>query len=277
MPRTGTNVKGTNALACTQQTLKVKQGDLQLPVPLTLLDDAGAPVDLTEALSVKVNIRPVDAAAFTVTARPCNVDNAVAGEISFQWDTGDTSNPGLYLAELQVEWVSGEPQTYPGTGFIEIYIEPDLQETPARSVARVRLEAAAATSQDPVLDAATVAGILDRARLADTSGRAPGDTGWVETYDVAAAAIEAWETKAAIAACRVDVEAAGVKSARSKVHENCLRMAATIRRRRTGSATMVGPNGDPTVAALPIANSDWEPDDTLTPGAGGRLRTGVPW
>lgn len=261
---------------CTQQTLKVKQGDLQLPVPLTLTDSLGAPVDLTANPAVTITIRPIGSDTALVTNRTCTIDTPAAGEISFTWAAGDTDTPGLYLAEIQVEWVTGEPQTFPGDGFIELFIEADLQETTARSMARTRLELAAATKQDPALDAAAVSSILDRARRADTSGRAPSDTGWVETYDVLGAAIEAWETKAGLAACRTDVEAAGVKSARSQIQENCLQMASMLRRRRTSSTAMVGPNGDKTQASLPVGNSDWEPTDMAGRGAAGSRQV-VPW
>lgn len=264
-------------MGCEQQTLKVKQGDLQLPVPLTLTQSDGTPVDLTSAHAVTINIRPVGNDTITIPGRTCTIDTPTAGEISFAWQTGDTTTPGLYLAEVLLEWVAGEPQTFPGDGFIEIYIEPDLQETPTRSMARTRLETAAATRMDPALDAATVAGILDRARRSDTSNRAPGATGWVETYDVLAATIEAWETKAGLAACRTDVEAAGVKSARSQIQQNCLQMAAMLRKRRTASTPMVGPNGDATAAALPVGNSDWEPDETGAGATGRQTNTAVPW
>lgn len=265
-------------MGCTQETLKVKQGDLQLPVPLTLTDTAGAPINLSglPAGAVTINIRPIDSETPLFTGRVCTVDAPTAGEISFSWETGDTATPGLYIAEVQVAWLTGEPQTFPGDGFIELFIEADLAETAARSMARTRLELAAATRQDPALDAAAVSSILDRARRADTTGRAPSDTGWVETYDVLAAAIEAWETKAGLAACRTDVEAAGVKSARSQIQQNCLQMAAMLRRRRTSSTAMVGPNGDATQASLPVGNSDWEPTDTAGRGAAGSRQV-VPW
>ena len=263
-------------MGCTQETLKVKQGDLQLPVPLTLTDSLGQPVNLTANPAVTITVRPIGSDIAIIINRACTIDTPAAGEISFAWDTGDTDTPGMYLAEIQVAWVTGEPQTFPGDGFIEIFIEADLAETPIRSMARTRLELAAATRQDPALDAAAVSSILDRARRADTTGRAPSDTGWVETYDVLAAAIEAWETKAGIAACRTDVEAAGVKSARSQIQQNCLQMAAMLRRRRTSSIAMVGPNGDATQASLPVGNSDWEPVDTAGRGAAGS-RQQVPW
>ena len=107
-------------MGCTQETLKVKQGDLQLPVPLTLTDSAGVPINLAGLPSgaVTINIRPIDAATATITGRVCTVDNPPAGEISFSWQTGDTATPGLYIEEVQVAWLTGEPQTCPGDGFI---------------------------------------------------------------------------------------------------------------------------------------------------------------
>ncbi len=253
-------------------TVKIKQGDLQRGIVLFLETEAGAPVtNLNEAAEITFDMRPAATETKTITGRAATITDLAAGEITVDLEATDTVNPGLYLAEVLVEWQANEPQTFPADGFIEIYIVPDLQETPARTAARVRVETAAATGSDPALDSAAVAGILERARRADTAGRAPGDDGWVETYDVLDATIEAWEAKAAAAACRTDLTRGSLKVARNQVLDNCLRMAAMLRARRTGSAAMTGPNGNKVIDQVYVGNGPDLVEPAGIPGAAGRF------
>lgn len=263
-------------------TIKIKQGDLERPIYLTLTDSEGAAVDLTAADSVKFSMRAVDGVdgdAPLIDERACGMVDAAAGEISITLQAADTETAGLYLAEVLVYWTTGRPQTFPADGTLEIYIVPDLAETAARSDARRRVEIGAATENDPALDSETVAQILDRNLRVDSDGLRITDTGYVESYDILNAIAEAWETKAGLAACRTDISApGGTKIMRSQVADNCLRMAAQYRRRRNGSAASIGPNGREIPQDLiPVANgADILLEFGEAGGAGGTVDP-VPW
>ncbi len=251
------------------ETYKIKQGDLQRSLRFTLTDAAGTAVEgLNGAVTRKFSMRPAGDDTLKITDRAVTVVDEATAVVEIDLAGADTDTPGLFLGEIHVEWTAGEVQTYPVDGHIHIFIERDLAETPARTQARLRLELAAATRQDPELDAADVDAILDRARRADMDGRAPGATGWVETYDLTDATIEAWEAKAAAASCRTDLARGSLRLARQQVIDNCLRMAAVHKARRRGSAAMTAPHGR-RVPAMLLVNG---PDEYLdgVPGAAGR-------
>jgi len=68
--------------------------------------------------------------------------------------------------------------------------------------------------------------------LEDFNGFAPVNEEWTPTYDLNAAAAQAWLIKAARAAATVDEPTAGVVT--SKVFDNCRTMAKMFADRRTG-------------------------------------------
>lgn len=66
--------------------------------------------------------------------------------------------------------------------------------------------------------------------LEDANGFAPINEEWTPTYDLNAAAAQAWLIKAARAVTMVDEPTAGVVT--SKVFDNCRAMARTFNRKR---------------------------------------------
>lgn len=68
--------------------------------------------------------------------------------------------------------------------------------------------------------------------LADSDGNLPGDSDWQATYDLAAAAADVWEEKAAKIAQDFDFSADGASYSRSQVYENYMKNASHYRARR---------------------------------------------
>ena len=79
--------------------------------------------------------------------------------------------------------------------------------------------------------------LLAGAALADSNGKAPADTGWIETYDLNSAASAAWLIKAARAAATTEVEGTDPAVVTSKVFDNCRAMARIYAAKR--AATVV--------------------------------------
>jgi hypothetical protein len=136
----------------------------------------------------------------------------------------------------------------------------------------------AAVDLDPALDAGEVEAIIAAAKRPDAEGREIIDDEWVETYDVRAAAVEAWETKAGKAAGRADIARGGSSVKRSSVHEACLRMARLYRR---GTSSAVIGRAQPVLDDLPLANGPDEPPELLGIGytgpAGGTGQGDYSW
>lgn len=107
----------------------VKQGDT-LPRPrATLLDAAGAALDLTGA-AVRFVMRGIDDGAATVDAVATVQDPATAGVVEYEWQPEDTDTPGGYFAEWQVEFADGETLTVPNAEAILVGVEPNVLNLP---------------------------------------------------------------------------------------------------------------------------------------------------
>jgi hypothetical protein len=107
--------------------------------------------------------------------------------------------------------------------------------TEAEAVATVALLVDAPS--DPAITADEVHMLLQRVRLMDANGVAPGTAGWVGTYDLNRAAAEACDLKATRAANRFDFGVEGQTYSRSQVAQQWADRAKTFRRRIMGTFT----------------------------------------
>jgi hypothetical protein len=49
-----------------------------------------------------------------------------SGQVQYQWQTGDTTNAGVYRAEWQVTFATGKIETWPDNGWAVVSIPSDL-------------------------------------------------------------------------------------------------------------------------------------------------------
>lgn len=85
---------------------------------------------------------------------------------------------------------------------------------------------------EPALTEDEIDELLASSSLEDRSGRAPGDEDWTPTYDLNAAAAEAWLIKAGRASSTTETEPDSFYVT-SKVFDNCCRMAQFYRAKGT--------------------------------------------
>lgn len=89
---------------------------------------------------------------------------------------------------------------------------------------------------DPALTEDELDELLVAAALQDANGLAPLHEEWTPTYDLNAAAVAGWLTKAGRAAATVDEPTAGVVT--SKVFDNCRSMARIYAAKRKVSISV---------------------------------------
>jgi|SRR5690349_7148688 len=100
--------------------MTIKQHDTAPPLQVECTD-AGTPVDLTGASSVKVvGSRDGQAVFSEVTTGDAQ------GVVTRPWADGDTDTTGILLVEVEVTWPGGGVETFPPNGYLTVLITPDL-------------------------------------------------------------------------------------------------------------------------------------------------------
>lgn len=105
-------------MATPLEVFKIKQGDRRPYIFSTLAPrlasgKAGTPVNLSDAEEVVFNMKN-KAGDVILSRRPCEIDDAAAGDVHYEWAAGDTEQtPGDYFGEFAVVWPNEEEQTFP--------------------------------------------------------------------------------------------------------------------------------------------------------------------
>jgi hypothetical protein len=102
----------------------MKRGDLYPHFRGRVLDGTTGQ-DLSTAVGVKFIMR--DSSGTVVVDDAAIVeDDDEDGWVRYEWSSGDTDEAGNFDAEVEVEWVSGKPQTFPPDRYVKILIVGDL-------------------------------------------------------------------------------------------------------------------------------------------------------
>jgi hypothetical protein len=100
-----------------------------------------------------------------------------------------------------------------------------------------RLKRLTAWDKDPALSLDDLNAILEAYQVHDAEGILPGEDGWVPTYRLNAAIVEAWEMKAGLSAEYVSTDMNGDRLSSNLVHDHCIQMAAKYRRKGSTSVS----------------------------------------
>ena len=71
---------------------------------------SGDPLDLTNADSVKFQMRKDDDRHYTVDAAATFIDKPT-GRVRYEWEEGDLNNPGDYIGQWEIVWNDDTVQT----------------------------------------------------------------------------------------------------------------------------------------------------------------------
>lgn len=103
---------------------EIKQGDLSPSLGATCRDDAGAVVDISGS-TVLFRFRR-EGEGGTVREGAANlIGGGTLGQISYDWQAGDTDEPGNYLGEFVVT-IAGREKTFPSIAFLRFSINRRL-------------------------------------------------------------------------------------------------------------------------------------------------------
>lgn len=102
----------------------IKTGDTAPAIVAVLKDAVGTIVDLTDSSVLFImrdkitNEKVVESAA--------DILNPTGGQLSYQWQTGDTDTPDTYKAEFEVSFLDGTIETFPNSTYIFVKVVQDL-------------------------------------------------------------------------------------------------------------------------------------------------------
>ena len=105
-------------------TFELKEGDTSPFLDATIQDEDGNAIDLTGA-SVQIRFKIADGHSNPTTAG-ASIRDASTGKVRYEWQSGDTDAPGVYLAEWVVTTAGGETFTAPGNGYMKFEITDNL-------------------------------------------------------------------------------------------------------------------------------------------------------
>ena len=103
-------------------SITLKRGDTWPPLVVSVSDDNGA-IDLTTASEIRLLLK---SSSYTLETDPVSPSDAGSGEITYDWQVGDTDNSGTYQLEVEIVWATGQIQTVPNDGYGEVKIIDDL-------------------------------------------------------------------------------------------------------------------------------------------------------
>ena len=109
----------------------MKRHDTGEPVRIKIIsDNTGDPVDLSGAAArFMLYQTDDDGLQVELVNELATIElPATEGVLRYDWATGDTDITGQHRGSFEVVFAAGNKETYPRKGYLEINIEPDLED-----------------------------------------------------------------------------------------------------------------------------------------------------
>lgn len=103
----------------------IKQDDEIPVIEAQLTDSQGNPIDLSNSTVTLHVAKPRGLG--NVFSKEANVVDGENGVVHYVWEEGDTSETGRFRAEFTVEYINGDTETFPNSGYETIFIDPSLE------------------------------------------------------------------------------------------------------------------------------------------------------
>lgn len=103
----------------------IKQNDTAPSIEAVLLDSNGRVRSMANASAVRFHMKS-EQGTVLVEDGVGSVVNAAKGIVSYEWQSGDTSNTGIHNAEFEIEYTNGQIETFPNTGYIRVIVKDEI-------------------------------------------------------------------------------------------------------------------------------------------------------
>lgn len=116
-------------MSLSQRDFIIKQNDTLPVLRLCVFDQSclttKIPFNMTGATAVTFSM--VDKYGnYKIAGKSASFQSVVEGIIQYDWQDGDTNEPGKYKGEFQLIYNNGKKLTIPQKGYINIEIPPDI-------------------------------------------------------------------------------------------------------------------------------------------------------
>lgn len=102
----------------------IKQNDTSPSIEVQLLDAKEQPVNVSDA-TVMFYMCDFDCGEKKILA-PAEVVDGGQGIVRYDWQPGNTNEPGFYRAEFEVTYTDGTVETFPNDSYITVMVKTEL-------------------------------------------------------------------------------------------------------------------------------------------------------
>lgn len=103
----------------------IKQGDTSPSIAYTLYRPDGTTVENLTGSSVKFVMASENSIGTAKVKADAVVVDATAGEVRYDWATGDTDTAGAFVSEWEVTRADGSIETFPNGGYEPVAVIPE--------------------------------------------------------------------------------------------------------------------------------------------------------
>jgi hypothetical protein len=103
----------------------IKQNDTAPSIEAALSDSNGRVKSMANAQVVRFHMKDENGNILVENGLG-TIINATKGIVAYEWQAGDTANTGIHSAEFQIQYINGQVETFPNTGYIKVIIKDEL-------------------------------------------------------------------------------------------------------------------------------------------------------
>lgn len=103
----------------------IKQHDTGPDMEYVLLDEDGAPIDVTGA-TVTFHMQD-DSGVEKIIDGVVTLTTPASGVVTYEWQDGDTDQSGMFFADFLITFAGGQRRTSPNPGWITVIVSSSIR------------------------------------------------------------------------------------------------------------------------------------------------------
>jgi hypothetical protein len=104
----------------------IKQNDTAPSIQAVLTDSNGRAKSMVGGASVRFNMSKEDGTNVISGGIGSFIVPLSKGIVAYEWAAGDTADAGIYNAEFEITYTSGQVETFPNNSYIKVIVKEEL-------------------------------------------------------------------------------------------------------------------------------------------------------